>query len=622
MGLMKIATYYRKLGDDVRFFKGDLRDLAVEIIMERLIKHFATTQTDLPIKKYYTEIFEFIKRGQRKCLIGIEEFRKDNVPDEIDNDIYEALKEYHKKYKANDYKNSFDIVCVTTLFTFTWAVTIDTIKFAKKLCKCDERVFVGGIASSIVPDEIYKETGISPIVGMLDKPGMLGDNNNLIVENQPLDYSILDEIDYKYPATDAYFAYMTRGCPNRCAFCAVPTLEPEYCGYISLKEQMEFTRKHYGEKRNLLLLDNNVLASDCFEKIVDEIKEMGFSKGEKYLPENEYEIAYRSLMDGIKYNEGVVGYNDRAFIRKIVNLYQETLKKLKGEEAGHLYQLLEESNCLTSHSASKESIAQNDIIFRETYNKIFRPKLLVRYVDFNQGIEGKLLTDDKMKKLAEIHIRPLRIAFDYIAQKNSYEASIRLAAKYGVTNLSNYMLYNHKDKPEDLYVRMKLNIDLCVELGISIYSFPMKYHPISDPAWFRNRNYLGDNWNRKFIRAIQAVLNSTKGKIGKGKSFFEEAFGESVEEFQKILWMPEAFIIYRRKHDEMLREKLSDRYTNYDGSETNLTNDWWNKWCKLDSDTLSKVKKIISNNIFTNETCETGDAKVDEMLAFYLIRRE
>lgn len=27
MGLMKIATYYKRLGDDVTFFKGDLKEL-------------------------------------------------------------------------------------------------------------------------------------------------------------------------------------------------------------------------------------------------------------------------------------------------------------------------------------------------------------------------------------------------------------------------------------------------------------------------------------------------------------------------------------------------------------------------------------------------------------------
>lgn len=50
----------------------------------------------------------------------------------------------------------------------------------------------------------------------------------------------------------------------------------------------------------------------------------------------------------------------------------------------------------------------------------------------------------------------------------------------------------------------------------------MKYHPINDKEFFMNRDYIGKFWNRKFIRAVQAVLNSTKGKIGRGVDFFEE----------------------------------------------------------------------------------------------------
>jgi hypothetical protein len=43
----------------------------------------------------------------------------------------------------------------------------------------------------------------------------------------------------------------------------------------------------------------------------------------------------------------------------------------------------------------------------------------------------------------------------------------------------------------------------------------MKYHPIKDIEYWDNRNYIGKPyWNRKFIRAIQAVLNATKDKIG------------------------------------------------------------------------------------------------------------
>ena len=179
----------------------------------------------------------------------------------------------------------------------------------------------------------------------------------------------------------------------------------------------------------------------------------------------------------------------------------------------------------------------------------------MRIVDFNQGIDSRLITDENMKKLSEINIRPLRIAFDHWELRKIYENSIRIAVRNGITNLSNYLLYNFEDKPEHLYYRLRMNVDLCDELGASIYSFPMKYHPINDPEFFKNRDFIGKHWNRKFIRAVQAVLNSTKGKIGKGTEFFEEAFGRDVDEFMKILWMPETFIIYRRKYDANLRAR-------------------------------------------------------------------
>ena len=37
MGLMKLATYYKRLGDNVRFFKGDLRELAVLLVCDDLL---------------------------------------------------------------------------------------------------------------------------------------------------------------------------------------------------------------------------------------------------------------------------------------------------------------------------------------------------------------------------------------------------------------------------------------------------------------------------------------------------------------------------------------------------------------------------------------------------------
>ena len=146
----------------------------------------------------------------------------------------------------------------------------------------------------------------------------------------------------------------------------------------------------------------------------------------------------------------------------------------------------------------------------------------LRYVDFNQGVDARLFNDRVVNLLSEIPVRPLRIAFDNIKTEDEYTKALSMSVQHGMKDFSNYLLYNFTDKPTDLYHRMRINVDLCEQLNVSIYSFPMKY-----------------------IRAVQAILNATKGKIGRGVSFFEKAFGRNEEEFMELLIMPETFILFR-----------------------------------------------------------------------------
>lgn len=591
MGLMKLATYYRQSGDDVRFFKGDLRDLAADLVIEDLLEQLADIDPNTKWKKYKLLLVEYIRKRNTAALDECEVF--------VSNEMaYQFAKNARLAYRRRDYfKNPpYDKVAITTLFTFYWNITIDTINFVKQLCKNKKDVMVGGIMSTLLPEEVYQATGIHPFVGLLNHPGDIDEGDTTIIDELPLDYSILDEIDYKYPANNAYFAYMTRGCINHCAFCAVPTLEPTYCDYIGLKEQINTAKKRFGEQRNLLLLDNNVLASKCYEKIIDEIKECGFQQGATYIPPNQYEIAINNLKDG---------FNDRAYIRKSVRLYKELMKKLSPDEKTEFYLKLEERDCLHHETATKDAVLSLDAYVAPLYAKHFKhTRGLKRIVDFNQGIDARLVTEENMKKLSEVNICPLRIAFDHWEQKDIYERAIRTAVANGITNLSNYMLYNFRDKPEHLYYRMKLNVDLCDDLGANIYSFPMKYHPINDPEFFMNRDFIGEYWNRKFIRAIQAVLNSTKGKVGKGKTFFEEAFGANEHRFWTILWMPETFIIYRFMFKE------------------NLAKEWEEKFWNLPADKLKQVQEIVALNQFKKLDISQYDEQVQDVLKYYLFTRD
>lgn len=599
MGLMKLATYFRRCGDDVRFFKGDLRNFAAHLLCEE----FYSEVDDMSLGIYFSKLTNYIKTGKYIHLDEISGFRESNYED--------IIKSYRQRFVKKEYVK-FDIVGITTLFTFYWKKTVDTINEAKTFCKSNGRILVGGIASTILPDQIYKDTQIEPHRGLLDKPGDIDEGNTDIIDELPLDYSILEEIDYQYPANNAYFGYMTRGCVRKCSFCAVSRLEPNYKEYIGIKKQIEYVDKHFGARKDLLLMDNNVFASDCFFKIIDEIKDCGFAKGAKYKPSSEYDIAIQNIKDN---------YNLRGYLKKIVSIYDKIADKLKGEEAGEFYLQRERLGLLYPETVTIEAIFEFDIIAREYYNKFFKYGYRARYIDFNQGVDARLVTDEKMKKLSEINIRPLRIAFDHYEQKEIYIEAVRKAAKYKIRNLSNYLLYNFKDKPEDLYYRMRINVDLCEELDVTIYSFPMKYHPIDDPDYYDNRDYIGEHWNRKFIRAIQAVLNSTKGKIGRGINFFNEAFGYNIEEFQKILWMPETFIIYRRKYDAELRERLADKYTSQSIDDCDLANEWWKKFQNLAPDKKEEAKKIISMNQFENIDNKCTDKDILEVLSYYKIKR-
>ncbi|MEN6355551.1 MAG: hypothetical protein ABFD83_00545 [Armatimonadota bacterium] len=125
-----------------------------------------------------------------------------------------------------------------------------------------------------------------------------------------------------------------------------------------------------------------------------------------------------------------------------------------------------------------------------------------RHVDFNQGIDLRRLTRDKMELLAKTALRPLRLAFDHIALKDDYVDRVRLAVDCGITHLSNYVLFNYTDTPQDFYERLRINVELNQELGTQIYSFPMKYIPLDA----KDRTHVGEHWNRRLLRGCSAFF--------------------------------------------------------------------------------------------------------------------
>lgn len=605
IGLMKISTYHKMLGDEVVFYKGELKNFILERITEKCINELTLIDADTNWNVMRDSIMDFIRTRKKEFLEQLD--LDSNEQSILLSSILCENKDFYWK-KTWEKQPEWDRVFVTTLFTFYWDITIDTINFAKKLVKEDGLLQVGGVLATIQADEIEKATGIRPHLGVLNIPGELDPGDDKIIDNLPLDYSILDEIEYKYPMTNAYYGYTTRGCIRKCPFCAVPILEPEYNGYIPLKERIEHTNEFYGEQKDLLLMDNNVLASDNFPQIINDIRDCGFYKGAKYFEPDQVEIAARNLRNGI---------NDRAYIRKLQSLLLERYHKIRDKETSFaVYKVLTEYHLMKFQTTTKDNLLAAYEMLQPLFRKanVYKRNGKLRYVDFNQGVDARLFTEDNVKLMGTIAINPLRVAFDSIKTRTEYERAIRLSVQEGILHFSNYLLYNFTDKPIELYQRLKINIDLCEELDVSIYSFPMKYHPING-EFSHNRDFIGKHWNRKYIRAVQAILNSTKGKIGRGESFFYKAFGHSESEYVELLEMPETFILYR-----YFFEWLNGRHK---ASPDNWRRAW-NK-CKesMPADEWAQLLEVIHTNDFSQSVIEKqGNPLAKELLDYYINYRK
>ena len=383
----------------------------------------------------------------------------------------------------------WDRVYVTTLFSFEWKRTAATIDFALHAARGQaERVFVGGIAATLMFEEFIAESrwaGVRVIRGLLDKApasslALSADDGDFGADDllgQPIeelvpDYGILEQVAYSYPVRDAYFGYASRGCVRKCSFCGVPKLEGGQREMPPITSLVAGVEKQFGPKKDLILMDNNIVASSRYREVIAEIRDAGFQRN-------------------------------------------ATFRRPNTQEAK-------------------------------------------RRVDFNQGVDARILVQSPvyLREMATICVDPLRIAFDHVGMRRVYERSVEMAADNGLTSLSNYMLYNFMDTPIDLYRRMTINIELNERLGVRIWSFPMRYLPVT----MRDRSHVGEKWNRYYLRSFQIMLQATHGVVSGSSEFFLRAFGNNYDEFEKLLATPHAFIFQRDFYEHGAGRPVLDEY--------------------------------------------------------------
>jgi hypothetical protein len=150
-------------------------------------------------------------------------------------------------------------------------------------------------------------------------------------------------------------------------------------------------------------------------------------------------------------------------------------------------------------------------------------------VDFNQGIDARLITEKVAEKLCRIRLEPItRIAYDTLSGGKFVEQAIQLLSRAGIDKrqILVYALFNHNESPNDFLERVR-NI-----LNWGGVCYPMRFEPIR--TLYKNE-YVSNKWSKDQLEAIQKArrvigyngafppYEGLKNKFNTAKDF-DEAF--------------------------------------------------------------------------------------------------
>ena len=139
----------------------------------------------------------------------------------------------------------------------------------------------------------------------------------------------------------------------------------------------------------------------------------------------------------------------------------------------------------------------NNILQSPHWRQIFEELIgFGRKVDFNQGLDARLITDEVAERLSKMKLQCARISYDYKGVREQIRKAIQKISYYGIRRRSIlvYVLYNFRDDPDDFYNRIK---DV-LNWGAVVY--PMRYEPLD--MWERWK-FVSPNWDTERLELVE-----------------------------------------------------------------------------------------------------------------------
>ena len=103
----------------------------------------------------------------------------------------------------------------------------------------------------------------------------------------------------------------------------------------------------------------------------------------------------------------------------------------------------------------------NNVLGESHWRDLFAElRELNREVDFNQGLDARLVTEEVAHELTSLNIPTIKFAYDFPGMRKGMERAIKNLRAAGLSirrfgHIVCYVLYNYRDTPEDLFERVR-----------------------------------------------------------------------------------------------------------------------------------------------------------------------
>lgn len=117
-------------------------------------------------------------------------------------------------------------------------------------------------------------------------------------------------------------------------------------------------------------------------------------------------------------------------------------------------------------------------------------------VDFNQGLDARLLTQEVVDRMKRFATPLVRLAYDSTGIREPLKKAIDLLKEYGYSGRRTivYCIYNHKDSPQNFFERVR---DL---LDWGVVAYPMRYEPLRAEG---KNTYVDPEWTAEELDMVQ-----------------------------------------------------------------------------------------------------------------------